>query len=49
MNRGDKNNEQDLTLGSAAVMNSRKFLVKALRMAAAVLTMVAQIILACMG
>jgi hypothetical protein len=47
--QGDKNTEGELPSGCATPMKNAKSWAKALRIAAAVLTMAAQIILACMG
>ena len=41
--------EGGLPLGRSYLMNNGKFWLKVLRISAAVLTMVAQVILACMG
>ena len=45
----DNSLEVDLPIGSTKPMNKPKFYIKVLRIAAAVLTLVAQVILACMG
>lgn len=47
--RRDNNGEGELPYGITTLMKNPRLFVKALRIVAAVLTMVAQVILACMG
>jgi hypothetical protein len=46
---GNKNHEGELKYGMATPMKNPQFLAKVLRITAAFLTMLAQIVIACMG